>query len=620
MEADAVHSAMMPHTPRTHRHALTVIVGICVFAMIDVRGQAPTSASGPGFDLSGYWSPVLHEDGMDRGAGPEIGDYGGIPINEAGRLFALSYDPSRLTLRHHQCDGYVAPYQMRALGNSRAWEERDPKTQRLVAIHWFSQTFEGKRIIWMDGRPHPPAYASHSWMGFSTGRFVGNALEVRTTHLKQGWYRRNGTPESDQATLVEFFVRHGDRLTHTVVVSDPVYLEEPLVTTTDFYRQPTDHQNWLFPCDDGEQVFGRAPDDVPNYLFGQNPFVKEYRTKYKLAAVGHLGGAASIQPEIVSTLVAAKDDASLERPSRSAPATSRAMPTEPTDGEIHILPVRANVYMLVGAEGNIVVQVGDEGVFVVDTGSGSRADKTLAAIRTLSDKPVQFIANTSFLPDRTGGNEVLRKAGADPSVRGTFFSLQFRDAGIGATIMAHQNVQNRLSALKRPADALPTDTFLEERRRTFHNDDAIEMLWQPNAITDGDSLVHFRRADVIVTGDVFTTTQYPFIDVANGGTVDGEIRALNQILERTVFEHQGQGGTLVVPGHGYLSDEHEVVEYRDMVAIVRDRVRALVRGGATLEQVKAARPTADYDTRYGATAGPWTTDMFVEAVYRTIRR
>ena len=138
-------------------------------------------------------------------------------------------------------------------------------------------------------------------MGFSTGRFVGNALEVRTTHLKQGWYRRNGTPESDQATLVEFFVRHGDRLTHTVVVTDPVYLEEPLVTTTDFFRQPTDHQNWLFPCDDGEQILGRAPDDVPSYLFGQNPFVKEYARKYKLAAVGHLGGAARIQPEIVST-------------------------------------------------------------------------------------------------------------------------------------------------------------------------------------------------------------------------------------------------------------------------------------------------------------------------------
>ncbi len=610
---------MIPHTAKKHRHAVTVVMALFVFATIDVRGQAPTPAPSPGFDLSGYWSPVLHEDGMDRGAGPEIGDYGGIPINEAGRLFALSYDPSRLTLRHHQCDGYVAPYQMRALGNSRAWEERDPKTHRLIAIHWFSQTFEGKRTIWMDGRPHPPAYAPHSWMGFSTGRFVGNALEVRTTHLKQGWYRRNGSPESDQATLVEFFVRHGDRLTHTVVVSDPVYLEEPLVTTTDFFRQPTDHQNWLFPCDDGEQVLGRAPDDVPNYLFGQNPFVKEYRTKYKLAAVGHLGGAASIQPEIVSTLAAAKDDPSLERPSRSQ-ATSKAVLTEPTDGEIHIQPVRGNIYMLVGDGGNIVVQVGNEGVFVVDTGTGARAAKTLAAIRTLSDKPIQFIANTSFLPDRTGGNEALRKAGADLSVRGTFFSLQFRDAGVGATIMAHQNVPNRLNAAKRPADALPTDTFLEERRRTFHNDDAIEMLWQPNAITDGDSLVHFRRADVIVTGNIFTTTQYPFIDVASGGTIDGEIKALNQILDRTVFEHQGEGGTLVVPGHGYLSDEHEVVEYRDMVVIVRDRIRALARTGATLEQVKAARPTADYDTRYGATTGPWTTDMFVEAVYRTTAR
>ena len=276
--------------------------------------------------------------------------------------------------------------------------------------------------------------------------------------------------------------------------------------------------------------------------------------------------------------------------------------------------------MLVGDGGNIVVQVGNEGVFVVDTGTGSRTAKTLAAIRTLSDKPIQFIANTSFLPDRTGGNEALRKAGADLSVRGTFFSLQFRDAGVGATIMAHQNVQNRLNAAKRPAEALPTDTFLEERRRTFHNDDAIELLWQPNAITDGDSLVHFRRADVIVTGNIFTTTQYPFIDVASGGTVDGEIKALNQILERTVFEHQGQGGTLVVPGHGYLSDEHEVVEYRDMVVIVRDRIRALVRSGATLEQVKAARPTADYDTRYGATTGRWTTDMFVEAVFRTVRK
>ena len=137
-------------------------------------------------------------------------------------------------------------------------------------------------------------------------------------------------------------------------------------------------------------------------------------------------------------------------------------------------------------------------------------------------------------------------------------------------------------------------------------------------MTDGDSIVLFRRADVIVTGDVFTTTQYPVIDVESGGTVQGEIKALNDILGRTVYQHQGEGGTLVVPGHGYVSDEHEVVEYRDMVVIVRDRVRALIGKGATLEEVKAARPTADYDTRYGASSGPWTTDMFVEAVYRSL--
>jgi hypothetical protein len=146
------------------------------------------------------------------------------------------------------------------------------------------------------------------------------------------------------------------------------------------------------------------------------------------------------------------------------------------------------------------------------------------------------------------------------------------------------------------------------------------MFWEPNAATDGDSIVHFRRADVIVAGEIFTTTGYPVIDVNNGGSVQGEIKALNDILGRTVFQHEGEGGTLVVPGHGYLCDEHEVVEYRDMVAIVRDRVQALIKKGATLDQAKTARPTADYDTRYGATSGPWTTDMFVEAVYRSLTR
>jgi cyclase len=604
---------------------LTILMGVTLFSPLGF-GQGPPPAGpgrpSPGFDMSGYWTAAMHEDALERGGGPETADYGGFPINEAARLFALSYNVSRVTLRHHQCDGYVAAYSVRSIGNARAWEERDPHTQRLIAIHWYNQTFEGHRTIWMDGRPHPPAYAPHTWVGFSTGTFVGNALVIQTTHIKQGWLRRNGLPESDQATAVEFFVRHGDHLTYTSVVTDPVYLSEPMVRTTDFARQPVDHGNWLFACDDGEQIFGRAPDQVPNYLLGQNPFVKEQQEKYKVPMLGYLGGAETMYPEFVAKLKTATEAEGLARtrPAAGPPQTSRAVDAEPHNGEIHVMPLRNNVYMLAGDGGNIVVQVGDEGAFVVDTGTGTLADKTIAAIRKLSDKPIQFIANTGYRADHTGGNPKLRASGADPSVVGSFFALGFADAGVGATIMAHQNVQNHMNALQAPPAGIPSDTFLEERRRTFHNGDAIEMFLEPNAVTDADNIVQFRRADIIVTGDIFTTTQYPFIDVKNGGSVQGEIKALNDILNRTVYQHESEGGTMVVPGHGYLCDEHEVVEYRDMVAIVRDRVQAMIKSGATVAQVKAARPTVDYDSRYGATSGPWTTDMFVEAVYNSLQQ
>lgn len=602
--------------------ALCLLILPAVGIPLGSQAPAPPAAAAGGFDLSGYWTAAMHEDALERGAGPELADYGGFPINEAARLFALSYDASRVTRREHQCDGYVAPYSVRSIGNARAWEERDPHTQRLIAIHWYNQTFEGHRVIWMDGRAHPPAYAPHTWMGFSTGRFVGNALEVQTTHLKQGWLRRNGLPESDQATLVEFFVRHGDRLTHTSVISDPVYLTEPEVRTTDFFRQHTDHQTWLFACDDGEQILGRAADNIPNYRFGENPFVGEFGEKYRLPVAAYLGGSETAYPEFlgrVASLTPA-DAAARMRPAAGAAAVSRAIDPQPHDGDVHVWPLRGGMFLLTGDSGNIVLQRGDEGPLIVDSGAGALAEKTLARIRELTDKPVQLVLNTGFEPEHTGGNVALRASGADPSVRGSFFALQFADAGVGATIVAHQNVQNRMVAARRPAAGVPSDTYLQERRRTFHNGDAIEMFWQPRAVTDGDSIVHFRRADVIVTGDIFTTTQYPPIDIANGGSVQGEIKALNEILGRTVYQHQEEGGTIVVPGHGYVSDEHEVVEYRDMVVIVRDRVQAMIQQGATLDQVKAARPTADYDTRYGSTSGAWTTDRFVEAVYASLAR
>ena len=590
--------------------------------------SGPPPRPSPAIDLSGYWTPVMHEDAFERGAGNEIADYGGFALNEAGRLWALSYDPSRVTLRHHQCEGYVAPYQMRSTGNFRIWEERDPRTQRLVAIYVYGQTTEGLRTIWMDGRPHPPAWAPHTARGFSTGRFAGNALVVQTTHIKQGWVRRNGLPGSDQTTMTDFFLRYGDRLTNVTVANDPVFFSEPQVRSNDYLRQPVDHGAWLYACDDGEQILDRAPDYVPHYLFGKQPFAREFAQKYKLPVAASLMGAATMYPELAAQLRSLTNPDALFSPAPGRPSeTSRAVDPEPRDGQVHVLPIRNNVYMLVGDGGNIVVQTGEQGPFVIDTGQGKLSDKVIAAIRGLTPKPIQFIANTSFHAEHTGGNAALGAAGQDPSLPGSFFLNSaprgvtgfFSDPLSHATMMGHNNVMVRMQAAKAPAGAIPADTYLEERRRKHHNGDAVELFHLPNASTDGDSLVHFRGADVIVAGDVFTTTQYPFIDTKNGGTVQGLIRGLNAILDRTVFRHQGEGGTLVVPGHGYLSDEHEVVEYRDMVVIVRDRVKAMADAGATLAQIQAARLTADYDTRYGANSGPWTTAMFVQAVYDTLK-
>jgi glyoxylase-like metal-dependent hydrolase (beta-lactamase superfamily II) len=612
----------------TKLSATTVAFGLWFAVPAAMPGQTPPPAGqtmprpSPAIDLSGYWSPAINEDGLERGAGSEIGDYAGFAINEAGRLWALSYDPSRLTLKHHQCDGYVAPYQMRAVGNFRIWEDRDPHTMQLIAIHIWAQTTEGHRIIWMDGRPHPPAWAPHTYQGFSTGRFVGDALMVNTDHLKQGWLRRNGLPESDQATMVEFIVRHGDHLVDTTIVTDPVFLTEPEVRSDDFFRQPSDHGAWLYACDDGEQIIGRPPDVVPNYPLGAQPFAKEYSQRYKIPLLSGIAGAASIYPEFKAKLKTASDADALPllKPAPGPAPANRAVDPEPQDGEIHVWPISGNVYMLLGDGGNIVVETGDQGPLVVDTGSGRLADRVIEAIHKLSDKPIQFIVNTSFLPDRTGGNVKLRAAGNDPSLAGSFFSFQFRDAGVGATIVAQQNAETHMVDAKLPAAGYPTDTFLQDRRRKFHNGNDVEIFHEPHAITDGDSIVQFRQADVIVAGDIFNTTQFPFIDIKDGGSVQGEIAALNDILNRTVFQHEGQGGTMVVPGHGYLADEHEVVEYRDMLVIVRDRVRAMIQRGATIEQVKAARVTADYDTRYGTNSGPWTTDMFVEAAYNSLKQ
>ena len=580
-----------------------------------------------GLDISGSWFDVFFQE-QARTASGMLGEYPGIPINDAARIYALTWDPSHLTIRQQQCSAYTPEFLLYGGGNFRFWEDRDPFTQRLISIHMWGQITEGYRTIWMDGRPHPPAWAQHTWMGFSTGKYEGNILTVYTTHLKRAWIRRNGLPQSDQTTVVEHFIRHGDRITYTFINTDPVYLSEPLIRSTELLRAARDPEAWLYACDDGEQVVGRPDDKIPNYLYGQYPYVREYAEKYKLPLAAALGGPETMYPEYAARL---KDPAALEAvakermlPTPGPQHTAKMVPETPDDGEIHVWPVQGNLYMLLGDGANIAVQVGDQGALMVDTGAGKLSDKVIAAVRQLvGNKPIQFILNTSYRADHTGGNAKLHAAGTDPSLPGSFFAAAGRE--FGATIIAHQNVQNRMTAptgqvAPTDSEGWPTDTFLEGRRRKSYNGEAVEMFWQPNAATDGDSIVMFRRSDVIVTGDIFDTTRYPFIDPKAGGSIQGEIDALNFILDRTVYLHEEEGGTLIVPGHGRVCDEFEVSEYRDMLAIIRDRVQAMIDKGATLDQVKAAQLTYDYDDRYGATSGPWTTDMFVEAVYASLKQ
>jgi hypothetical protein len=251
----------------------------------------------PGLDLSGNWAPLMHEDQPERGAGPALIDYLGLPITDGARLWGESWDASRLTVPEHQCQVHVVSYIYRGPLNVHIWEEKDPQSQRLIAIKQYISTYEQNRIIWMDGRPHPPENAPHTWMGFSTGKWEGDILTVYTTHIKQGWIRRNGLPQSDQATVVEHFIRHGDYFTHMMVLTDPVYLSEPLVKTQDFQKVSQEGQNWLYPCEPVVEIAGRPRGEVPNYLPGQNPFMHEFADKYGIPVEAALGGAETMYPE-----------------------------------------------------------------------------------------------------------------------------------------------------------------------------------------------------------------------------------------------------------------------------------------------------------------------------------
>jgi hypothetical protein len=288
--------------PRCNRPV--VMLGILGWLVsIPVFGQGPGGYTPPGqgVDLSGNWGPVFHEDAHERGPGPELVNYLGLPITEAARSYGLAWDASRFTVPEHQCEVHIVGYIYRGPLNLRISEERDPVTQKLIAIKNYIDNYEQSRTIYMDDRPHPPEAFPHTWMGFSTGKWDGDILTVYTTHIKQGWIRRNGLRHSDQSTLTEHFIRHGDHLIHVSIVTDPLTLTEPLIKSQDFNLRVQNGQTWLYPCEPVVEI-PRPRGAVPNYLPGENPFVSEFADKFKIPVAAALGGAETMYPEYQSKL------------------------------------------------------------------------------------------------------------------------------------------------------------------------------------------------------------------------------------------------------------------------------------------------------------------------------
>jgi glyoxylase-like metal-dependent hydrolase (beta-lactamase superfamily II) len=296
----------------------------------------------------------------------------------------------------------------------------------------------------------------------------------------------------------------------------------------------------------------------------------------------------------------------------------------PSGEDLEVIEVQPNFYMIAGAGGNIAVQLGPDGILLVDTGTAQMTDRVLAEIRKLSAGSIRFIINTSAADDHAGGNEKLSRAVKTPLNGGA--GPEGMVGPPAAIIIGSENLLNRMSAptgkqAAFPVAAWPTDTFFLKQKPMYFNREGIQIIAEPGAGTDANNIVFFHRSDVIVAGDIMDSTHFPVIDIEKGGGIQQEIAALNQIIELAIPSIPlvwQEGGTRVIPGHGWVSEQADVVEYRDMVTIIRDRVQDLIMKGMTLEQVKAANPAQGYRSQYGSDSGPWTTDKFIEAIYRSL--
>jgi glyoxylase-like metal-dependent hydrolase (beta-lactamase superfamily II) len=583
-------------------------------AQIDVAGDWDQ----PGGGMFGF-----QEELLDRGGGPDLGDYAGIPINDALRYKASLYSPSWLSVPEHTCLPHPSTYAYRSPGGLSIVREFDTTTQRLTA-YTIHGSYGLARTIWMDGRPHPPGNAPHTYEGFSTGHWDGAKLVVETTHLKAGFLRRNGIAHSDRARMIEHFIRHEDYLSIVTAVDDPIYLDEPFVRTTDYRLNRAVNttlfefggfvnggegnaygtSDVFFKCAPADEL-GLEPGAVPSYMPGENRDIDMFAKRHSLPLEAALGGRETLYPEYAARLRAS--------PSAAAPAprsTSRQPPPPTVRPAVLAAPpgvsslhVAGQVWLVSAGGTNVAVQIGPEGVLVVNPGAAELADAVLAEIRKLAgDKRIRLIVDTNDEAAHIGGNRTIG-AGPTPTAQ-------------RAAIVAHESSALRMSA-GGGETTLPSDLFYRGTREIYFNEEPIEVIHVPSATSDGDVIVFFRKSDVVVAGSVIEDVTYPTIRLDAGGTLNGTIAALNRILELTVAAWRAEGGTLVIPNRGRLYDESDVAEYRDMLTIIRDRVRHAIDAGQTLAQVKAARLARDYDVRYAAAAGPASADAFIETAFRS---
>jgi cyclase len=615
------------------RYEMLLVLALCSQAST-VEAQAPNSrvnggnlidivgdweqpgAAGPGFGAVGF-----HEEPTDRGAGPETGDFGGLPINDAVRYKAQAYSPDWLTVPEHQCIPHPSTYQDRSPGGLTIIKIYDPVTQNLMAYQT-QGNYGLMRTIWMDGRPHPGPNARHTYEGFSTGKWIDDKLVVETTHLKAGWIRRNGVAHSDQARMVEHYVRHDGYMTVISAVDDPIYYTEPFIRSTDLIvnvRAPTRITEFggfvnggpggtFFKCtpiDELDVEVGRVPHFVPSQEHAE---LETFARTYDIPVEAAFGGAETMYPEYLSTLRRLGGyKQGVAKPIRLANTRAAVVPkAPPADTSVTSQHVKGKVWMVSAGGQNVAVQIGDEGILIVDPGKAELGAAILAEVRKLDgNKPVRQVIMTSSDPARIGAVATI----GTPLVPG----------GQRPNVIAHESVALALGRARASGDLIPNDTFFRGKRDIFFNGEPIEIIHAPSARTDGDVMVFFRGSDVVASGALLPNVTYPEINVAAGGSIQGTVDALNRILAITVAEWRSAGGTMVIPAMGHIYDEGDVAEYRDMVTIIRDRIRDAVERGLTLEQTRAEQLTRDYDVRYGTRLGAGSAAAFVEAAYKSLK-